>query len=71
MAQHNAGSVPLTAKLMLEACACTRPTVLDTVPWLVEEMLNHLDAGDEVIDLMDESHYEAIMVGGWDATPII
>ena len=44
--QADAGGAALSARLMLEACACTRPTVLDTVPWLVEELIRILESGD-------------------------
>eukprot|EP00966_Prymnesium_polylepis_P068881 1600133-Prymnesium_polylepis.1 len=47
---------------MLEACACTRPTVLDTVPWLVEELMALLDDGDEAASCLSRLHF--ILAGG-------
>ncbi|KAL1529311.1 hypothetical protein AB1Y20_000265 [Prymnesium parvum] len=60
--QADAGSAPLSARLMLEACACTRPTVLDTVPWLVEELLALLDGGEEEAGCLARLHF--ILAGG-------
>ena len=59
---RDADTKPLTADRMIDACAALRPTVLDTVPFLAEEMIKRLDAGDPAASCLQRLDF--ILAGG-------
>ena len=59
---HDASTSPLSPRLILQACADLRPTVVDTVVWLAEEMLLLLDMGDAAAAPLKEVRY--LLAGG-------
>ena len=59
---HDADSQALTPRLILQAVAELKPTVVDTVPWLAEEMLLRLDKGDPAAAPLKDLKY--ILAGG-------
>lgn len=59
---RDAGRTPLTASKLLDACAAVNVTILDTVPYLVTEMLMLVDKGGA--DGMCLRQLQYILVGG-------
>ena len=55
----------LTAQLLLEACKDLKPKLIDTVPVMVETLLNQFEAGHATEEERDAvASVEAIMAGG-------
>ena len=59
---RDAGSCAVTAALLVEACASVKPTILDTVPSLVEDMLALLEAGHASAGCLSRLHH--VLAGG-------
>lgn len=55
-------TLTLTTDMLMKACNELQPTLLDSVPWLLEDMLKRLDGGDESARCL--TRLAAVMAGG-------